>query len=592
MNKNVAVCILVFSLLGCGSQNDSSYTLYHNGNILTMDGNEPEYIESLLEKNGIIVAVGNKSDILNKFGDNINYIDLNGKFMLPGFIDPHSHFFNALTLEEQLNISSPPIGTVKNVTEDNCDDSLSMDEITSVSCKLTKFKKDNNVPPGELIIAYGYDANNFNGIDMTVDDFPDSVKDNPVILIHVSTHGAVLNENALRKFGFLESDYVVPNGGTVSLDEMDTPNGLVMETAYLPVMAELPVPSLESLEESIKYAQKLYLSEGVTTANEGATHLNQLDLLKFANKNEYFDIDLIALPIVMDRKDFDLHSNETFGKYDNNLKLAGIKVPLDGSPQAKTAYFIEPYLTGNPAGENDKPWHGNQLIESHEIKKIFAKAYIKDIQVFTHANGDAAIKLAINAHLEASKISRSLPNKDRRTTIIHAQFANDEQLDQFAKYNLLPSFYTEHTYFFSDAHLENRGRAQALFMSPMKSAMDKGLKPTNHSDFSVLPINKMWVIHSAVNRVGKNGSLIDPPDNTQTISVYDALKSITSHAARQYFEEDTKGRLKVGYIADFVILDRNPINIETTKIANIKVISTIKDGKQLYPEKINATIKI
>lgn len=584
MNKTFAFCVLVFSLSGCDTANDSAYTLYHNGNILTMDGDEPTYIESLLEQNGLIVAVGNKADIINEFGEDVNYIDLNGKFMLPGFIDPHSHFFNALTLEDQLNISSPPIGTVKIKTEDNCDLTLNMNEITSVSCKLSKFKNDKNVPPGELIIAYGYDANNFDGSDMTVDDFPDSVKDNPVILIHVSTHGAVLNENALRKFGFLESDYKIPDGGTVSLDDMGIPNGLVMETAYLPVMEQLPIPSPETLKNSIEYAQEMYLSEGVTTANEGATHINQLELLKIANEKEYFDIDLIALPIVMDKSYFDLYSNEKFGEYNKNLKIGGIKVPLDGSPQAKTAFFLEKYITGNPAGENDKEWYGNQLIVDDEINDIFKVAYDNNIQVFTHANGDAAIQLALNAHYNASKKDKSLLYKDRRTTIIHAQFANDLQLEKFAEYNMIPSFYTEHTYFFSEAHVKNRGEKQAFFMSPMKSAMDKGLKPTNHSDFSVLPINKMWVIHSAVNRLDRLNTLIDPIDNSQKVSVYDALKSITSHAARQYFEEDSKGKLKVGYIADFVVLDENPISIKPTEIANITVLNTIKDGKQLYPE--------
>jgi hypothetical protein len=193
-----------------------------------------------------------------------------------------------------------------------------------------------------------------------------------------------------------------------------------------------------------------------------------------------------------------------------------------------------------------------------------------------HANGDAAIDMLLRAHEYAAAGSL---DKDRRTTIIHSQFVRADQLDKYAAYKLIPSFYTEHTYYFGDTHVLNRGREQAYFLSPMRAAIDKGIRPTNHTDFVVAPLDQMFVMWTAVNRLSRGGEVIGPD---QRITALEALKAITINAAYQYREEASKGTLEVGKLADLVILDKNPLTVDPMAIKDIKVVETIKEGKTIY----------
>jgi predicted amidohydrolase YtcJ len=144
---------------------------------------------------------------------------------------------------------------------------------------------------------------------------------------------------------------------------------------------------------------------------------------------------------------------------------------------------------------------------------------------------------------------------------------------------MIPSLYTEHTFFFADAHIKNRGMEQASFISPMKTAIAKGLKPTNHTDFNVAPIDQMMVVWSAVNRVSRNGEVIGADER---VSPYQALQAITSNAAYQYFEEDKKGTIEIGKMADLVILSENPLKVDPMKIKDIQVLETIKEGIPIF----------
>ena len=141
------------------------------------------------------------------------------------------------------------------------------------------------------------------------------------------------------------------------------------------------------------------------------------------------------------------------------------------------------------------------------------------------------------------------------------------------------SFYTEHTFFFGEAHIKNRGLEQASFIIPMKTAIGMGLRPTNHTDFSVVPVDQMMVVWSAVNRTLRSGEALGP---SERISPMDAIKAITINAAYQYFEQDRKGSIEPGKLADLVILDKNPLTVAPEDIKWVKVLETIKEGKTIY----------
>jgi predicted amidohydrolase YtcJ len=199
----------------------------------------------------------------------------------------------------------------------------------------------------------------------------------------------------------------------------------------------------------------------------------------------------------------------------------------------------------------------------------------RDIRVYTHCNGDAAIDILLDA-CEAAGIKAG---DDRRDVVIHSQFMRPEQLDAYAKYGLTPSFFTAHAFFWGDVHVENLGRERAFFLSPMKSALAKGLHPSNHTDYSVTPMEPMRMVWSAVTRQSRSGTIMGPDE---CVSVWEALQAITINAAWQYKEEDEKGTLEAGKLADLVILDANPLTVAADDILNIKVVETLKEGVTVY----------
>jgi predicted amidohydrolase YtcJ len=286
-------------------------------------------------------------------------------------------------------------------------------------------------------------------------------------------------------------------------------------------------------------------------------------------------IDVVSYPFITD---LDAILEDTppasFGRYDHHLKFGGVKMTLDGSPQGRTAYFTKPYLVDGPNGE--KNWRGEPPFPEAQVRTWVKRVYDLGLQLCAHANGDAAIDMLLRAHEVAAAGSL---DKDRRTTVIHSQFVRPDQLDKYVGYRMIPSLFTEHTYYFGDAHVRQLGRERAAFMSPMRAAIDKGLQPTNHTDFNVSPIDQMFVVWTAVNRVSRAGEVIGPE---QRVTPLEAIRAITINAARQYFEEGSKGSIAPGKLADLVILDRNPLTVDPMTIKDIQVVETIKEGKTIY----------
>jgi hypothetical protein len=289
-------------------------------------------------------------------------------------------------------------------------------------------------------------------------------------------------------------------------------------------------------------------------------------------------IDVIAFPFILDL-DAILKDNPpaTFGTYKNRFKLGGVKITLDGSPQGRTAFFTRPYLVDGPNGE--KSWSGELPFPQDTVNGWFKRVYDLGLPLNVHANGDAAIDVLVRAHESAAAGSL---DKDRRTTIIHSQFVRPDQLDKYVAFKFIPSFFTEHTFYFGETHVKQRGKEQAYFLSPMRTAINKGLRPTNHTDFNVSPLDQMVVLWTAVNRVSRGGEVIGPD---QRVTPLEALKAITINAAHQYFEEKSKGSLEPGKLADLVILDKNPLKVDPMTIKDIKVVETFKEGKSIYKAK-------
>lgn len=567
MSKHYVFFIVVLLLTSCKEEpkvptETNNAIVYYNGDIITMVGDQPQYAEALVVNEGKITFVGNSDEAMEIAGVGHQMTDLQGKTLMPSFLDPHSHFINALGMSSQANCSPSPVGEADNVE--------------GIIKALQKLKEDKNIPEGQLIMGYGYDDTVMpEGKLLNRDDLDAAFPNNPVMVIHVSLHGAVLNSKAMEQFGISAETETPPGGIIVRKPGTNEPYGLIMETAFLPVFANLPKPTEAEVMQQLKDAQLIYAAAGITTAQEGASHLADVNILRKGADNNALFIDVVSYPFITE---FDtimkLYKPEDFGTYNNKFKLGGIKITIDGSPQGRTALFTTPYLTGGPSGE--KNWVGESTFPQETVNQMLKSVYDLGLQSTFHANGDGAIDMCIKAHEYASGDN---PTKERRTTIIHSQFVRKDQLDKYVEYKMIPSLYTEHTFFFADAHIKNRGIEQASFISPMKTAIEKGLKPTNHTDFNVAPIDQMMVVWTSVNRVSRNGEIIGAEER---ISPYQALQAITTNAAYQYFEEDKKGTLEKGKLADLVILNNNPLKVEPMEIKNIKVLETIKEGQSIY----------
>ncbi len=565
MQRVLAVVLgCFFAVLGSSrASGQVADAIYHNGSILTMAGDEPTYAEALVVKDGVILFVGEKNRALAMKGDSTKVVDLGGKALLPGFLDGHSHYINSLLVANQCKLYAPPSGPGK--------------DVPTIIAELKKFAKERKIPKGQLIMGYGYDDTVMpNGRLLNRDDLDRAFPDNPVRIDHVSMHGGVLNSLALAKYGISADTETPPGGIIVRKPGTREPWGLIMETAFLPVFEQTEPMTAQQEIDWTRAGQMLYAEAGVTTAHEGATHLPQIQTIKRASEAGANLIDVVAYPFITDvDKILAEIPKRSWGKYDQRFKIGGVKITLDGSPQGRTAFFTTPYRTGGPGGEKD--WNGEPTFPEDLANQMVKKVYDMQVPLILHCNGDAAIDMFLNAYELARDGDYKRP---WNVTTIHTQFLRKDQIPKFVEYKVRPSFYTLHTYYFADAHITNRGELQARYISPMRDAIDAGLRPSNHTDFVVAPLDQMFMLWSAVNRISRDGEKVG---EDQCVTAYEGLKTMTEWAAEQYGEQDLKGTLEVGKLADLVILDQDPVKVEPMAIEDIRVIQTIKEGATVFP---------
>jgi predicted amidohydrolase YtcJ len=534
--------------------------IIHGGPILTMDGDKPVYAEAVTVKGGKIVLVGSDADAMKTKGAATEVVDLAGKTMLPGFVDAHSHFINAPTLSQQVNVSPSPVGKGDTVPE--------------IVALLQAYQAKANVPDGGWILAYGYDDSMVKGEPLTKVALDAAFPNHKVMVMHVSLHGAVLNSPALAWAGVTKDTPTPPGGIIARMPDGKDPAGLLMETAFLPVAAKLPQPAEPEMLALMKPGQMMYAANGFTLANEGFTHTKDIRLLQKAAAQKLLFIDIVSLPGFSEMDQWLNKPEFPFGKWDNHLKLQGVKIPQDGSVQGKTAAYIEPLLTGGPQGQKD--WRGSSTMPYADFAKLFDTAHKAGLQIFVHANGDATIQQVVDAATAAGLKK----GDDNRTIVIHSQMQHAEDLPKYVDLGLTPSYFTMHVYFWGDVHRANLGETRAAFISPMKSAMDLGLKATNHTDFNVTPLDPMMVLWTSMARTTRSGYVLGPD---QRIDPYRGLQALTINAAWEYREESRRGSIAPGKLADFVVLTGDPMKTPVDKIRDIKVVRTIKDGKTIWP---------
>jgi hypothetical protein len=548
-------------LAACAAVAAPAERIIRGGPIVTVNPAQPA-AEAVAIAHGKIVAVGTAAEVMKLAGPATEVTDLAGRTLVPGFIDGHSHFMSLIDVQTQALCASPPAGPCTTVAD--------------VIAALKKVQERRTIGPGKFVMGFGYDpALLAEKRAPTKQELDAAFPDNPVILVHVSGHGAMLNSKALAAYSITAATPTPPGGVIGREPGSNEPDGLLFETAFLPIFSQVPGPGDDEALALLTAGQELYLREGITTAQEGATMKHQLDLLRILAGRGALKLDLVALPFITEIDAvFAGQPPRNEPEYKNRLRIGGVKIVSDGSPQGRTACFTTPYLTDGPAGQ--KNWRGELSFPQATLNEWVKKVYDGGATLFVHCNGDAAIDALLEAHRYASGDD---PAKPRGTVGVHSQFIRRDQLEKYKAWGIVPSFFTLHCFYFGDTHVANRGRAQADFISPLKSARALGIRPANHTDFNVSPLDQIFTIHTAVNRVSRSGQVIGADERATPL---EALEAITIDGARMYGEESKKGSIEPGKLADLVILSANPLTVPPAEIEKIKVAETIKDGKTVW----------
>lgn len=601
-------------------------TLYSGGPILTMAGPKPSYAEALVERGGRIVYVGSLAGALQAAGGGARRMNLAGRALLPGFIDAHGHIPDYVTTWGRPDLSPPPVGSTRRIADIQAtvrawlashpapagqlqffmgyDDSLLEEKRHPTRADLDAVSA--TVPillvhaSGHLVVANSAALALVKISKATPDPAGGHIQRDPasgepngvleetagltfMALIPQPDQAEKLQRlDAVQKwwasYGVTTAQDGLSNGGNIELlREAGRQGRLILDVVSYPfyrVLGELSSLDARASSKAVIHTPgrdpRAMGSGQAASANaaEAAAPISSLVSnagREFANGAEA----TVAPPA-----DASTAQKLEVGIYRNHLKIGGIKLTGDGSPQGKTAYVSQPYAVPPPGQKAD--YRAYAVMNQREVNDWLAFGYRNNIQIITHTNGDAAL----DQLLEAVRLARATYGaKDLRPVAIHAQLARHDQVDRMQELGIVPSFFTAHTYFWGDWHRQSFGEQRAAGISPTGYAYGKGVIFTNHNDAPVVPPNMLLLAQTAVLRTTRSGFLLGAAER---LSPYVALKAMTDWAAYQYFEEKSKGTLEPGKLADLVILERDPLKGDPTTISTIKVVQTVKEGRPIF----------
>jgi predicted amidohydrolase YtcJ len=576
MKKWFVVFFSALLILGCGQEQSTpppeaetvdtpapivADTIYSGGTILTMDDAQPT-AEAVAVKDGRILSVGSL-DEMNAFdGDGTESFNLDGRTMVPGFVDSHGHVVMGGLQALSANLLAPPDGQVT--------------DIASLKATLSAWAEANSdvVEQANMIIGFGYDNAQLAEVrHPTREDLDEVSAEIPIMIVHQSGHIGVANSAALE-FAGVDASTEAPPGGIIRKDENGEPNGVLEEYAFfavlVPMIGEL---GQEGLEAFARAGTRLWASYGYTTAQDGRSSGGIVEVLKSLAAAGEIPIDVVTYPDVLEARDY-IAANVS-KTYTDGIRVGGCKLTIDGSPQGFTALRDRPYY--DPVGDYPPDYAGYSAIDMEQTQDAVNWCYEKGIQIITHANGEGASDMLIEA-IENAQSEFGTP--DIRPVLIHGQFLREDQVDSYKKLGVFLSLFPMHTYYWGDWHRDHTvGPELAQNISPTGWARERDMIFGSHHDAPVAFPDSMRILSATVTRTTRSGDILGPD---QRVDVMTALKAMTIWPAWQHFEEDDKGSIEQGKRADLVILSDNPMTVEPDNLAKLKVRVTIKDGEVIY----------
>lgn len=525
-----------------------------NGKIITMD--KKETIASAISIiDGKILSVGSDEEIKEMIRETTEVIDLNGKTVVPGFIDSHCHMVSTggnrklyVDLSEEAGVRS----------------------ISDIQDKLRD--KARITPEGEWIYGYQEDDSKLEeGRHPTRWELDEASKDHPILVSTVGGHFSIANSKAFE-MADVDKDTPDPVGGKFERDpETGQLTGGLHEKAIDLVRSDgPPEPSREQASSGAKEILRECAEEGLTCIYDTVSPLQIRAVLDLKNRDE--------LPI---RIRMDIHIDhypelEKLGIYrglgDDWVRICGLKFFFDGAISARTAAVSEPYL-------NRPDFYGVMATTREIARKTILDVYKEGYRISAHANGDRAIEMYLDIMEEAQAL---FPDDHRRNRDIHCTVVNDDLISRINKLDILPTIFGPYVYYHGDKLIPAFGDERLEMMFASKSFLDAEVKISAHSDHPCAPLPPLMGLHGLVNRKTKSGK---PIGQSQKISVMEALKLYTVNAAYQSFDEDKLGSLEKGKYADLVILGEDILSVPTEEIIDIPIEATMIEGKFVYKNK-------
>lgn len=566
--KNLII-LSIFSIIilqSCGGKEvrESADLVLTNAVVATMDESNSE-AEAIAIKNGKILFVGSSEDIEQYIGDSTEVIDLEGKFIMPGFVESHAHFLGLGKSKQILDLR----------------EAKNWDEIIAIVSKACESAR-----PGEWILGRGWHQEKFDPIpNPNVNGYPihnelsKASKNNPVMLSHASGHAIFANEYAMKLAGVSKST-PEPDGGTIVRDNEGNPIGVFEENAENLIAKfyeeyfnnRKPEEIRNDYINQIKLASEECLKKGITSFHDAGESFELIDLIKQQADSNKLSVRLnVMIGDSYEKMKEKLANYKLIGYANNFLTVRSIKQYIDGALGSRGAWMIEPY--------SDLPTHsGSNVTPIETLQKISELAIANGFQMRIHAIGDRGNREVLNIY--ESIFKKNPDKKDLRWCIEHAQHLSAQDIPRFAKLGVIAAMQSVHCT--SDATFvpERIGDARSEEGAYVwKKLLNSGAMICNGTDAPVEDVDPIKCFYSAVTRKLSNGTVFYP---NQKMTRLEALKSYTINGAYASFEENIKGMLKPGMLADLTVLSNNLLTCSDEEILSTKVLYTVVNGKIFY----------
>lgn len=540
--KVLLVCIMPGLLLSCNEKKENMDLILFNATIYTADENFT-VAQSAAVKDGKFVAVGPNDEIMSKYRAD-EMIDLNGKFVYPGFIDPHCHFY----------------GYGSSLMNADLSGTGSFEEIIDI------IRQHQENFPSEWIIGRGWDQNRW-----PVQEFPHrnlldrEFPDIPVLLTRVDGHAAIANSEALRRSGITPQS-TVPGGDFLKRDGELT--GILIDNAIDLVRQHVPAPEYREKVAALMNAQKNCFAVGLTSLGDAGLDRDIILLMDSLQKAGDLKMRVYAM-LNPTRENYNRFMSHGIYRTDH-LNVRSVKLFADGALGSRGAKLIGQY--------DDDPENSGLLLETAvNLQRISRLAWEHGYQVNTHCIGDSAVRLVLGIY------GNILGGKnDRRWRIEHAQVVHPDDFDLFGKYSVIPSVQTTHATSDMKWAVHRLGTDRIKGAYAFRQLLEQNGWLPNGSDFPVEPINPLYGFYAAVARKDMEGYPSGGFQMENALTREQALRAMTIWAARAAFEEEEKGSIEPGKFADLVVTGEDLMKMDIDRVPHLKILYTFSGGEKVY----------